>query len=802
MLRRRGSRAAVPSRSACARYQVMHALAVAAAFVVVGLPLMASKAEERRVRVGIVIDGPVTRADLIDTFRQELVELMGEEFGLQVPADAIVPSDYTVEGVRASLGALYADPKIDLVIALGLIASQEAAMRDHRPKPTFAPFPVDVETQSLPYIDGVSGVPNFNYLAANISTRDSLETFHNLVPFRYLALLVNAELARAVPGFTAQAQSAAKDFGVRLDVIPVGNSVGDALAAIDPDVDAVFVTPLLQLSSTEFNQLTQGFIRRRLPSFSLLGESEVESGILAGVRPHSEWRRMARRISLNAQRALLGEDPGALPVDFEMHERLMLNMQTARAIGFSPSWEIYVEAELLYPDDLQQRERTLIGSVREAISNNLSLEANLHEVLAGAEEIGNARSNLLPQAEFRAGFTQVDSDRARNSFGLLPESQEDVGARIEQLIWDESTWANFAVQKHLQRVRTENRRARTMDIILATSVAYLDVLRAETLLRTERENLLISRSNLELARVRVAVGYSGRQEELRWLSRIARDKQAVIGAYVRVQTTRQSLNLLLGRPIEESFLAQEATLKEYGFIFGDSKLLSYADSPAENRIFRDFMVEVALAESPEIKGIDAALEARERVLASTQRAFYSPSIAFRGDLRHRLHESGAGSGGMLSDNTDYTLGLQLTFPIVRGGAKFSETKQASEEVTQLRLEKREASRQIERNVRSSFFIAARSFTHIALSNAAAAAADENFVLVADLYGRGAVGITDLLDAQNAALRDEQAAANAVYNFLIDLIRAERAASSFAFLYSGSELDALTERMKRFFVRKP
>ena len=72
----------------------------------------------------------------------------------------------------------------------------------------------------------------------------------------------------------------------------------------------------------------------------------------------------------------------------------------------------------------------------------------------------------------------------------------------------------------------------------------------------------------------------------------------------------------------------------------------------------------------------------------------------------------------------------------------------------------------------------------------------------DLYGRGAVGITDLLDAQNAALRDDQAAANAVYNFLIDLIRAERAASSFPFLYSGSELDALMERMKIFFARKP
>ena len=802
MLRVFVRRPAILSHRVCARHSALEAFALAVVVTAAALPVQASKAPEHPVRVGIVIDGPVTRADLIETFRQELLELLGEEFDLEVPADAIMPSDYTVEGVRASLDAMYADPKIDLVIALGLIASQEAAMRGHRPKPTFAPFPIDAETQSLPYVDGASGVRNFNYLAANIGTGHNLKTFHDLVPFRYLALLVNAELARAVPGFTAQAHSAAKEFGIQLDVIPVGNSIGDALAAIHPDADAVFVTPLLQLSSAEFENLTQELIRRRLPSFSLLGEGEVRSGVLAGIRPHSEWRRMARRTALNAQRALLGEDPGTLPVEFEMRERLMLNMETARAIGFSPSWAVYVEAQLFYPDDLNQRRRTLLGSVREAISNNLSLKANLHEVLAGEENIQNARSNLLPQAEFRAGYTHIDGDRARSSFGLLPESHEDVGARVEQLIWDESAWANFSVQKHLQQARDQNRQARTLDIVRDTSVAYLDVLRAETLLRTERENLLVSRSNLELARVRVAVGYSGRQEELRWLSRIARDKQAVIGAYVRVQVARQRLNQLLDRPIEESFSSQDATLDEYGFVFGDPRLLSYVDSPAENRVFRDFMVEIGLEVSPEIEKIAAALEARERVLASTRSAFYSPTIAFRGDVRQTLHESGAGSNIARSDDTDYTLGLQLTFPIARGGAKFSENQQAFEEVAQLRLEKREASQRVERAIRSSFFIAARSFTNIALSNAAAAAAGENFLLVADLYGRGAVGITDLLDAQNAALRDDRAASNAVYNFLSDLIRAERAASSFPFLSSNSERDALIERMESFFARNP
>ena len=781
------------------RPSILRALAIA---VVVLVTLASSGAAARGVRVGIVIDGPVTRADLIETFRHELVELMGEEFGLEVPAEAIVPSDYTAEGVRASLDAMYANPKIDLVIALGLIASQEAARHSHRSKPTFAPFPVDVAMQGLPYVDGASGVRNFNYLATNIDTRQSLEAFRELVPFQHLALLVNAELARAVPGFTRQAEAAAQELGIELDVIPVGSSVPDALGAIGPGVDAVFITPLLQLSGEEFKRLAQGLIERRLPSFSLLGEGEVRAGILAGIRPHSDWRRMARRVALNAQRSLLGEDPANLPVEFEMRKRLMLNMATARAIGFSPGWEVYVEARLFQPDATQQRERTLIGSVREAIANNLSLQANRHEVLAGEEEVRNARSSLLPQVDFYTGYTQVDKDRARESFGLLPERQYDLGGRVEQSVWDESTWANFAVQKHLQRAREEDRSARTLDIVLDASKAYLDVLRAATLLRTERANLGVSRSNLDLARVRVAVGYSGRQEELRWLSRIARDKQAVIDAHVRMGIVRQRLNQVLNRPIGEGFATQDPTLETYGFVFGDPELLAYVDSPAENRVFRDFMVQVGLEASPEIRGIDAALEARERVLASTQRAFYSPSVTFRGDLLHIAQESGAGTDNPTANDTDYTLDLRLTFPLVRGGAKFSEARQAFEELSELRFEKRVASQRVERQVRSAFLIAAGSFTNITLSNDAAAAARENFVLVADLYGRGAVGITDLLDAQNATRRDDQSAANAVYNFLLDLIRAEHAASSFPFLFSSSERDALLQRMKSFFARAP
>ena len=83
-----------------------------------------------------------------------------------------------------------------------------------------------ISIQTLPYADGTSGVQNFNYLASNIDTRQSLAAFRELVSFEHLALFVNAELARAVPGFTAQTKAAAQLPRRELDVIPGGPPAG------------------------------------------------------------------------------------------------------------------------------------------------------------------------------------------------------------------------------------------------------------------------------------------------------------------------------------------------------------------------------------------------------------------------------------------------------------------------------------------------------------------------------------------------------------------------------------------------
>ena len=75
------------------------------------------------------------------------------------------------------------------------------------------------------------------------------------------------------------------------------------------------------------------------------------------------------------------------------------------------------------------------------------------------------------------------------------------------------------------------------------------------------------------------------------------------------------------------------------------------------------------------------------------------------------------------------------------------------------------------------------------------------VLVTESYATGRVSIPELLDAQRTALAANEASNNAVYDFLIDLMEAQRATNSFDFFQTQEERDAYFERLHLFMTQR-
>jgi len=88
------------------------------------------------VRIGIVLDGPSERNDELRlVFEQEIGIMLEEQFDVRFPPQTRLEADWTATGVREVIDRLLADPEVDLLLALGVLSSNELARRGPLPKP-------------------------------------------------------------------------------------------------------------------------------------------------------------------------------------------------------------------------------------------------------------------------------------------------------------------------------------------------------------------------------------------------------------------------------------------------------------------------------------------------------------------------------------------------------------------------------------------------------------------------------------------------------------------------------------------
>jgi outer membrane protein TolC/ABC-type uncharacterized transport system substrate-binding protein len=775
-------------------------------------PVFSQASNQRVIDIGVVIDGPWERNDIIvGMVKQEVLALTEGEFDVRFPEEKHIVANWTNPSVNDAIDRLLIDREVDMVLAFGVLASDNACRRERLPKPVVAPFVIDIELQGVPFRDGASGVENLHYLAFPSVVERDMRYFLEIVPFKKLVFLVNKPFHDGIPNLTLRTRQIMRDLGIEPHIIPVGRSIDEAFAAFPPEAEAVYVASLIHLAPGEFDRMVEGLIKRKLPSYSLLGLQEVERGLLATANPDI-FPRYTRRIALSIHRILLGENPATIAVTMPAEERLTINMATARAIGVYPRWSIVTEANLIN-ETREEIERVIDmnAAVREALAVNLDLAARQRFVEAAAKDVSIARSNLFPQIDLSALGIQIDEDRAEASFGQQAEQTVSGSVRVTQLIYSEPAWANFSIQKNLHSSRASEMAQLRLDIAQSAATVYLNVLRAKTFERIQKQNLNLTRSNLELARIRESIGTARAAEVLRWESELASNRKAVISASAQRNVAEIALNRILDRPAEEHFETVETDLNDPHLLLSQGRLMRYAENFWDFKILRSFMVKEAIEYSPELLSIEAAISAQERAGRSAARSFWQPTLALHAEVSNKFLEEGAGSDPpSLSlvpsmselfgkpDDVDWSIGLSVTFPLFSGGAKLAQRSQAIEKLAQLRLERAAATDRIEQRVRSALHLAGASYAGIEQARLAAAAAGKSLDLMIDAYSRGAVTIIDIIDAQNAALVAGEVAANAVYDFLIDLMEVERSIGKVVLQMSDEEREAFFSRIEVFF----
>ncbi|HEY6723082.1 MAG TPA: TolC family protein, partial [Polyangiaceae bacterium] len=737
-------------------------------------------------------------SDAVNAAIRKAAGELGAQFSAEFPPDKTKECDYTVACVNKALDELLADHAVDVVIAQGVLASNLAVQRTELAKPLLAPFVVDLELQQLPK---QIVRKNLSYVVWSPDWARDLKAFQKFAKFTKLGVVVDKLLLDALPLLQKSVEKAGTTAGVPVVVVPIADTAQSALDVLPKDVDALYITALRRISEDELKKLAQGLRDKRLPSFSFAGEAGVKLGFLAGMGANDDVVQLARRTALNLRGLVLGDPPDTLLTAFQQSEQLYFNAEVARAIGVVPESAVLLDVTTVGTLAGQTgRSLTLADAVKEAMKANLDLAASKEGLLSTAEQVNQARSALLPQLGVGVGARWIDEDRTL-LYGA--ERSASWSAQLRQTIYDERSWGSFTTEKHLQRARERNQDAFRLDVVLSVALAYLDLLRTQTAINVQKQDLALSRSNLELARVREKVGVGGREEVYRWEAQVANAQNRLLATVAISRAARVELNTLLNRPSEQAVVPKELAIDDSSLLTSGKKLNRYLEDPNLFAVLSDFMTQESHRLAPELASVDASLAAATRSVTAEKRSYVLPTFVATAGIEQRFYEAGAGSdpqpiaGIETPDSLDWQVGVSASLPLLEGGGHNAELRRVERQRGQLTLQRKSIARDIERRLRVSLYQANATFGAIALTRAAATAAGQNLDLVTDKYREGTAPIIQLIDAQNQSVVAELDAANAVFEFLAQLMRVERSMGRFSFLVNPDQTSDFFRRLEDY-----
>ena len=748
-----------------------------------------------RYNIAVVQDGASWYSDdLLSRIEQELAILTTNEFSVSLLREPQFNADWEPGRVEGALNAALQDPRVQAVLVMGVLGT-EAAGRPFVPlsKPVLSGFVLDADTIDLHYDElGHSTVSNFSFVVTPLRATHDLEALLKLVPATNVYVTIDAGLLGGLHGLHGVVERFQKRVGATLTFVPVGESAEKGLAAIPYDARAVYCTPAIRMPAAERRKFVEGLNQRHVPTFSMLGRTDVEQGMLAGLCADT-MPRIARRVALNLQQILLGESTATLPVYLPADETLTLNSRTAVQIGFKPDFETLLSADLLFEDAFDHgAPLTLEEAMLQAGAKNATLAIRSAAAEGAAADRRRAGSRLAPQLSAQARGYRIDEDRAEASAGFQPESRATAGLSLQQALLDDSAVGQWRASRHLAAQAEWQKESARMDAMAESGRRYLACLSAKTLHAIEKENLKLTRSNLDLARVRQRVGSAGPEAVYRLEAQEARQQSVVIEAEANIGAAEGALSRSLGESQSQHWRLREIAVGDEDYHFLGNRLAPYIDNMEQLDQFRQFSVDEGIRNSPDLKALDEALAAQRLVLGQLRRAGWMPRVSAAASYDWVADEHFAGpslteqlsSAGLPlppprgPDDEEWMVGLSASLPLFEGGGRAAQVERAAATLAEIAATREDARQQTELGIRTTVWNLQHAQPNIRLSRIAAQRAVQNLDVVREKYAGGSLPLIDLLDAQREALVQKQTAALAVNQFVGALVDYQRAISWF------------------------
>jgi len=734
--------------------------------------------------------------------KDEIKSVVGQSANIVFKDSFILLNDLNLEKAKSNYEKMLALKDVDLILSFGSINNLVIAKNKKFPKPVILFGVINDDFITFPKGQVSSNISNLTYILTPKSYKRDLLQFKEIYPYRKIGIIVDDYLTKIYP-VKNTLDEIFNTIEAEYELIPI-NQVDDINGKLE-SLDAVYLSGGLFFSKKEQINLVKKLNEKNLPTFTSIDEHFSDYGVLLTSQPINNLDQFFRRIALNIESAVNGDNLSQLPIYMDIEAKLSLNIETAFQINFPLKYSFLLRTNIVGDANRlsSQKQYSLTDVMHQVLDKNLSLKAEQKNIQLAGQEIKLSKSEYLPDLSASASGTYIDPELAKVSNGSNPEYSTTGNVKLEQLIFSEQASANIKIQKELAKATRESYNSKEKDAILNSGIAYYNALIAKANFLINNENLRVTRQNYEIAQQKYNAGETGKSDVLRWKSELAMATQNIVNSFTQLNQSFNELNQILNNPIGLKIDVLNTDIKD-SEKENNWKFFTMLDDPFLRKKFTLFVEETAIENAHELKSLQYNISASKRSELLYKRSKYSPTIGLQGQYNHTFSRGGEGSkypiGFTGTPDGYYNVSVQVSLPVFQKNQRNINRQKSFIQSEQLNIQKNETIVSIKRNAGDIILAIISQFSSIELSKVSTEAAKESLDLMQVSYSNGAIGITSLIDSQQAYFQAQQQQANATYNFQLSILQLERIMSYFFTLHTEDENQIFINQVKNRIIQ--
>ncbi|MFH1263903.1 MAG: TolC family protein [Pseudomonadota bacterium] len=391
--------------------------------------------------------------------------------------------------------------------------------------------------------------------------------------------------------------------------------------------------------------------------------------------------------------------------------------------------------------DVPTGELTMKRCMELAVANNVRMKLARTENDAARGRAMKEAADLLPQIVGTVSQSRIFRQNMRAlgflNVGLIgPWNVFDGRITLTQRVLDLASWHRSRAAKTDRQIAESAEDLTAVQVAAAAALSFIEAYREKKAIEAAEAGHQLAKSLLTLATERHRAGSAARIEVARARTREAEEILRIVEARLAFDEALLRLKHLIGLPLNTSvLLAEPPPPSEPGA------------APEEETIA------AALRDRIELKLARLEVESEDQSLASAQDR-HLPSVAFDGEVAY--------SGNVPNSDAEWvgSVGGTLAVPIFSGRAVSGEVVEARAHSDAARARLADTRMQIEEDVRLSLRKTAAAVERVLTAKLALDLAQEELDLARERYRTGIADNVEVVNAQTAFARDQDAFVNA------------------------------------------